>query len=156
MMWPGYLLAFYGIFLGHEHRTLIGEGNVRGPQARMVRKRMTDDLNEYCQFAADLGYHPELRAGLAPDVVVELRRLCLEVAHEFPHVVFFAGKLVFQRDASWLIELEYVGDGYVKDDDAADLKPDDILASPSEKPQAPAKPSTDEAPPSGPKSDVPF
>jgi hypothetical protein len=34
--------------------------------------------------------------------------------------------------------------------------PDDILASPSEKPQAPAKPSTDEAPPSAPKSDVPF
>ena len=40
MMWPGYPLAFYGIFLGHEHRTLIGEGNVRGPQARVVRKRM--------------------------------------------------------------------------------------------------------------------
>ena len=37
--------------------------------------------------------------------------------------------LVFQRDASWLIELEYVGDGYVKDDDAADLKPDEILKS---------------------------
>jgi hypothetical protein len=33
---------------------------------------------------------------------------------------------------------------------------DDILTSPSEKPQAPAKPSTDEAPPSAPKSDVPF
>ena len=34
---------------------------------------------------------------------------------------------------------------------------DDILTSASERPQAPAKPSTDEAPPSGPvKSDVPF
>jgi hypothetical protein len=34
---------------------------------------------------------------------------------------------------------------------------DDILTSSSEKPQAPAKPSTDEAPPSAPpKSDVPF
>jgi hypothetical protein len=34
---------------------------------------------------------------------------------------------------------------------------DDILTSPSEKPQAPAKPSTDEAPPTTPpKSDVPF
>jgi hypothetical protein len=34
---------------------------------------------------------------------------------------------------------------------------DDILTSSSEKPQAPAKPSTDEVPPSGPpKSDVPF
>src|SRR5258706_1855373 len=45
MMWPGYPLAFYGIFLGHEHRTLICEGNIRGPQARVVRKRMTDDLD---------------------------------------------------------------------------------------------------------------
>ena len=34
---------------------------------------------------------------------------------------------------------------------------DDILTSASERPQAPAKPSTDETPPSGPtKSDVPF
>jgi hypothetical protein len=33
---------------------------------------------------------------------------------------------------------------------------DDILTSSSEKPQAPAKPSTDEAPPTAPKSDVPF
>jgi hypothetical protein len=33
---------------------------------------------------------------------------------------------------------------------------DDILTSPSEKPQAPAKPSTDETPPTAPKSDVPF
>jgi uncharacterized membrane-anchored protein len=37
--------------------------------------------------------------------------------------------LVFKRDASWLIALKYVGDGYVKDDDAADLKPDEILDS---------------------------
>jgi uncharacterized membrane-anchored protein len=37
--------------------------------------------------------------------------------------------LVFKREAGWLIELAYVGDGYVKDDDASDLKPDDILSS---------------------------
>ena len=63
-----------------------------------VEMRMAEDLNEYCQFAADLGLHPELRAGLAPDVVVELRRLCLEVAHEFPHVVLFAGKLMLSDE----------------------------------------------------------
>src|SRR5262245_45092418 len=28
--------------------------------------------------------------------------------------------LVFKRDGDWLIELAYVGDGYVKDDDAAE------------------------------------
>ena len=37
--------------------------------------------------------------------------------------------LVFKREGTWAIELEYVGDGYVKDDDAADLKPDEILKS---------------------------
>ncbi len=37
--------------------------------------------------------------------------------------------LVFKREGPWAIELEYVGDGHVKDDDAADLKPDAILKS---------------------------
>jgi len=37
--------------------------------------------------------------------------------------------LVFGRGKSWVMVLEYVGDGYVKDDDAADLKPDEILKS---------------------------
>jgi uncharacterized membrane-anchored protein len=37
--------------------------------------------------------------------------------------------LVFAKDTTWLMVLKYVGDGYVKDDDAADLKPDDILDS---------------------------
>ncbi|HVU53153.1 MAG TPA: DUF2167 domain-containing protein [Polyangia bacterium] len=37
--------------------------------------------------------------------------------------------LVFGRDKSWVMVFEYVGDGYVKDDDAADLKPDEILQS---------------------------
>lgn len=37
--------------------------------------------------------------------------------------------LVFKKDASWLVEIEYVGDGYVKDDEAGDLKPDEILES---------------------------
>ena len=30
--------------------------------------------------------------------VTELRRLCLQVAREFPHAVFFAGQLVFSED----------------------------------------------------------
>ena len=86
----------------------IGVGEVdaallKGPEeVHELETRMTEDLNEYCQFAADLGLHPELRAGLAPDVVVELRRLCLEVAHEFPHVVFFAGKLIFSDEVEGL------------------------------------------------------
>src|SRR5579885_815706 len=46
-------------------------------------------------LTTDLGLHSEICAGLGPDVPLELERACLKVAREFPHVVFFAGKLVF-------------------------------------------------------------
>jgi amino acid transporter len=87
----------------------IGVGEVdsallKGPdEVHALEQRMIDDLNEYCQFASDLGLHPELRAGLGPDVVLELRELCLQVAHEFPHVVFFAGKLIFSDEVEGFI-----------------------------------------------------
>jgi amino acid transporter len=87
----------------------IGVGEVdsallKGPaEVKELEQRIIDDLNEYCQFASDLGLHPELRAGIGPDVVLELRRLCLEVAHEFQHVVFFAGKLVFSDEVEGFI-----------------------------------------------------
>ena len=69
---------------------------LKGPEeVQQLEQQMADDLREYCRLAADLGLHAELRVGIGPDVVLELRRLCLEVAHEFPHAVFFAGQLVF-------------------------------------------------------------
>jgi amino acid transporter len=69
---------------------------MKGPEeVRHLEQEVADDLVEYCRFAADLGFHPELRTGIGPDVVVELHRLCLEVASEYPHAVFFAGKLIF-------------------------------------------------------------
>ena len=90
------------LFAGQFHNVVfvsVGEvdsGLLKGPdEVRELEQRVADDLLEYCRFAADLGFHPELRTGLGPDVVFELHRLCLEVAHEFPHSVFFAGKLIF-------------------------------------------------------------
>jgi amino acid transporter len=69
---------------------------LQGPEEmQQLERQITDDLAEYCRFAADLGFHSELRTAIGPDVVAELRRLCIEVAREFPHSVFFAGKLVF-------------------------------------------------------------
>jgi amino acid transporter len=79
----------------------VGVGEVdsalmKGPEeVRHLEQEVADDLIEYCRFAADLGFHPELRTAIGPDVVAELHRLCLEVAQEYPHAVFFAGKLIF-------------------------------------------------------------
>jgi amino acid transporter len=82
----------------------VDSGLLKGPEeVKQVEQRMREDLQEYCQFAADLGLHPELRAGLGPDVVYELRRICLEIAHEFPRVVFFAGKLIFANEVEGFV-----------------------------------------------------
>src|SRR5579885_3353908 len=71
-------------------------GQIKGPEeVEVLQQRVADDLEEYSRFAADLGFHSEICAGLGPDVPLELERACLKVAREFPHVVFFAGKLVF-------------------------------------------------------------
>jgi hypothetical protein len=79
----------------------IGVGEVdsallKGPEEmQALEQSVADDLLEYCRLASDLGFHSELRTAIGPDVALELRRLSLEVAHEFPHSVFFAGKLIF-------------------------------------------------------------
>ncbi|MEA2649674.1 MAG: hypothetical protein QOG61_2109 [Candidatus Binataceae bacterium] len=72
---------------------------LKGPEeVRQLEQQITDDMLEYCRLASDLGFHAELRTGLGPDVVMELQHLCLEVAHQFPNAVFFAGQLVFNEE----------------------------------------------------------
>ena len=87
----------------------IGVGEIdsallKGPEeVKALEQSVADDLLEYCRLAADLGFHSELRSAIGPDVVLELRRLALEVTKEFPHCVFFAGKLVFTDEVDGFV-----------------------------------------------------
>jgi amino acid transporter len=63
-------------------------------EIRHLDKAVKDDLAEYVKFAENMGFHAEERHALATDPVPELERLCCEVAADFPHTTFFAGKLV--------------------------------------------------------------
>src|SRR5208282_2309762 len=77
----------------------VDSGQLKGPEeVQRLEQQVADDLVEYCRFASDLGFYPELRGGIGPDVALELYRMCLGVANEFPHAVFFAGKLVFTNE----------------------------------------------------------
>src|SRR5579885_1759968 len=88
-----------------ENVVFIGVGQVdsallKGPEeVKELEERIGDDLKEYCQFAGDLGLHAEFRNGIGPDVVLEIVQICRDVAHQYPHVVFFAGKLIFSDEA---------------------------------------------------------
>jgi amino acid transporter len=63
-----------------------------------LEKSTRGDLDAYSHFATALGYHAEVRLGVGTDVAAELTRLCLRTAAEFPHAVFFAGKLIFSQE----------------------------------------------------------
>ena len=57
-----------------------------------------EDLKSFVDFANCLGWYAEYRYSLGVDLMEELEKLCMSVAKEFPRSVFFAGKLVFQRE----------------------------------------------------------
>ena len=99
------MLKISRLFKGQFHNVVfisVGEVDaalLKGPEeVRQLEQEITDDMLEYCRLASDLGFHAELRAGLGPDVVMELHHLCLEVASQFPNAVFFAGQLVFNEE----------------------------------------------------------
>ena len=93
------------LFKGQFHNVIfvsVGEVDaslLKGQEeVDQLEHQVADDMLEYCRLATDLGFHAETRTGIGADVVIELRRLCLEVAELFPHAVFFAGQLVFSEE----------------------------------------------------------
>lgn len=53
---------------------------------------------KYVSLANRHGVPAAYRVGMGIDVAEEAEKLCLSLAGEFPHVTFFSGKLVFERE----------------------------------------------------------
>lgn len=85
---------------------VIDSGRFKG-QAELenLRRLKEEDLKSFVDFAHCLGWYAEYRYALGIDLIDELETLCKTVVKEFPKSVFFAGKLVFEREnflARWL------------------------------------------------------
>lgn len=78
---------------------VIDSGRFKGhSELDSLRRMKEDDLKSFVDFANCLGWYAEYRYSLGVDLMEELEKLCKTVAKEFPRSVFFAGKLVFQRE----------------------------------------------------------
>jgi len=55
-------------------------------------------LKQYVSLANQLGFAADFKLGVGTEVLIEAERMCLEIAKEYPHSIFFAAKLVFQRE----------------------------------------------------------
>jgi amino acid transporter len=78
---------------------LIDSGKFKGlSELENLRRAKEEDLKSLVDFANCLGWYADYRYTLGIDLMAELERLCRSVAAEFPRSVFFAGKLVFQKE----------------------------------------------------------
>ncbi len=62
-----------------------------------LRDKTRQALQQYEQLAQGYGLAATSRCAVGTDLISELERLCLETARDFPHVIYFAGQLAFQR-----------------------------------------------------------
>ncbi|MBS1902613.1 MAG: APC family permease [Bacteroidetes bacterium] len=56
------------------------------------------DLARYVELAHKLGFAAEYRFGVGIEVVDEVRKLCLDIAKQYPRSIFFASKLLFEKE----------------------------------------------------------
>ena len=63
-----------------------------------------EDMNFYMDLARQHGMASKYYTGFGVDSAEEIIKLCRQVREEFPRVVFFASKLVFE-DETWATRL---------------------------------------------------
>jgi len=63
-----------------------------------VRDRTAADLRRYVELAAGLGLVADSRMAVGTEAVATAADLCVRIAAEFPYSLFFAGKLIFERE----------------------------------------------------------
>jgi hypothetical protein len=80
---------------------VIDAGSFKGKdELDAMKAKIEGDLDKYVAFArGHMGWAAEHDLAIGTEAVTELDRLAREVALRFPRSVFFAGKLVFRRDA---------------------------------------------------------
>jgi amino acid transporter len=91
---PGHFRNLVFISVG-----VVDSGEFKGEHAvEELRARTEDMLAKYVALATGLGVPATLRLAIGTEAVAQAEELCLAVAREFPHTVFFAGKLIFRRE----------------------------------------------------------
>ena len=99
------MLNVFRAFPGHFKNLVflsvgvVDSGEFKGEHAvENLRERTEEMLTNYVGLATGLGMPATARMAIGTEAVAEAEKLCLEVAREFPHIVFFAGKMIFQRE----------------------------------------------------------
>jgi amino acid transporter len=93
-LFPGHYKNFIFLSVG-----VIDSATMKGQEEVEAVERQTEEsLERYVALAHRLGLAADRRMAVGTEAVAEAERLCLGVSREFPRAIFFAGKLVFERE----------------------------------------------------------
>jgi amino acid transporter len=91
---PGYFKNLVFVSVGIvDSGAFKGEGEVEN-----LRVRTEEQAQKYVALARRLGFASTFRIAMGTDPVDEAEKLCVALTTEFPRVVFFAGKVIFQKE----------------------------------------------------------
>src|SRR5712691_4984497 len=66
-----------------------------------VREETEEALKKYVQLARNMGIPADYRMSMGTEAISECEKLAEEIAREYPRSIFFAGKLIFERERWW-------------------------------------------------------
>jgi hypothetical protein len=98
--WPGFYKNF--LVVSAQPVDVRSYGGDRTCEA--LRQERLKDMEFYMELARQHGMASKYYLGFGVDGVEEMVKLCREAHAEFPHVVFFASKLVFENE-TWITRL---------------------------------------------------
>jgi amino acid transporter len=77
----------------------VDSGSFKGKEELdSLERSVRGDLMKYVKLARALGFAADYRMDIGTDVVATASALCEGIAHEFPTVTFFTGKLCFRHE----------------------------------------------------------
>jgi amino acid transporter len=93
-LFPKYYENFVFLSVG-----VIDSATMKGvEEVEQVRATTEENLKRYVELAGRLGIAADYRMAIGTEAVAEGEKLCLATGREFPRAIFFAGKLVFERE----------------------------------------------------------
>jgi K+ transporter len=77
---------------------VVDSGNFKGAgEIDRLEANTKNELDRYVKLAANLGFPASSKMSVGTEAVEEAEKICLDLSHEFKKSVFFAAKLVFQK-----------------------------------------------------------
>ena len=93
-LFPNYFKNFIFVSIG-----VIDSATFKGvAEVEEVRRNTERALEDYVRTAHSLGLAADYRLKIGTDAVAGADEVCVNIAKQFHHSIFFAGKLVFQRE----------------------------------------------------------